>query len=171
MTGTAPTAAEIGRGYLEALADQDLDRALGFWADEFVDDLVGVEVLTTRDEVRAIFAGMFGALTDYRLTINSVVSEGDRCHVHWTVTGNFDGQGAMLGLKPNGRRMEMQGIDMLTVRDGKLVHNTSLSNGAELARQLGLLPPLGGRLERAMYGTANVVAPLAKRIRARKAGR
>ena len=46
MTGTAPTPAEIGRGYLEALADQDLDRALGFWADEFVDDLVGVAVLS-----------------------------------------------------------------------------------------------------------------------------
>ena len=32
---------------------------------------------------------------------------------------------------------------MLTVRDGKLVSNYAYTNGTEIARQLGALPPAG----------------------------
>ena len=39
---------------------------------------------------------------------------------------------------------------MLTVRGGKIVRNDAYMNGAEMARQLGALPPAGSAAEKAM---------------------
>lgn len=161
--------ADLGRAYVEALFKQDLDTAMAMWSDEMVDDLVGIARLTDTAGVRAIFEDMYACIPDLEGHIDSVTAQDDRVVVLWTVSGHFAGSGSFLGLKPNGRFLRMQGIDVLTVRDGKLVHNTSLTNAAELARQLAVLPPMDSRLEKAMYGLVNLAAPLGKRIRARRA--
>jgi predicted ester cyclase len=63
--------------------------------------------------------------------------------VHWTATGTFTGTGRFEGMAPNGASIELRGLDLLTVRDGMVVDNQAYTNGAELARQLGALPPAG----------------------------
>ncbi|HET7690798.1 MAG TPA: ester cyclase [Nocardioidaceae bacterium] len=163
--------AALGRQYVEALFAQDLDTATACWGPEMVDDLVGIARLTSTAEVRAIFQDMYAAVPDMIGEIESVTADDERVVVLWRVRGTFGGTGKFLGLKPNGRPMDMQGVDVLTVRDGKLVRNTSLTNAAELARQLAVLPPADGKLEKTLYGLVNLAAPLGKRIRERRTRR
>ena len=74
-----------------------------------------------------------------------VIAAGEKAAVHWHATGTFNGSARFEGLVPNGGRVDVQGCDVLTVRDGKVVHNDAYMNGAEMARQLGALPPAGLR--------------------------
>lgn len=170
-TKTSVENAALGRKYVEALFAQDLDTAMACWGPDMVDDLVGIGRLTSTDEVRAIFRDMYATVPDMIGEIESVTADAERVVVLWRVRGTFGGTGKFLGLKPNGRPMDMRGVDVLTVRDGKLLSNTSLTNAAELARQLAVLPPADSRLERTMYGLVNLAAPLGKRIRAKRARR
>jgi hypothetical protein len=75
--------------------------------------------------------------------------------VRWHATGTFDGEGKFEGLLPNGRSIDVEGCDVLTVRDGKVVRNDAYLNGAEMARQLGALPPAGSPPERALSAALN----------------
>ena len=45
-----------------------------------------------------------------------------------------------MGIEPTGKRVEMRGLDLLEVEDGKIVSNTAFYDGIELARQIGMLP-------------------------------
>ena len=65
--------------------------------------------------------------------------------------------GAAEGIEPTGKRIELRGCDWLEVEDGKIVRNTAFSDGAALARGMGLLPPQGSAAEKAMFGAFNAV--------------
>jgi len=60
------------------------------------------------------------------------------------------------GLEPNGARMEIEGLDLLTIRDGLIRENRAYTNATEIARQLGAMPPAGSVGEKAMLGAVNV---------------
>ena len=54
--------------------------------------------------------------------------------------------GPLWGLEPTGAHIELEGIDLLRVRDGLIVRNDAVPDGMALARQIGLVPRggLGG---------------------------
>jgi hypothetical protein len=59
---------------------------------------------------------------------------------------------------------------VFTVREGKIVENHGYLNGADMARQLGALPPQGSLAERGMTGALNAkvaAAQLIERARSR----
>ncbi len=47
------------------------------------------------------------------------------------------------GVEPNGARLELEGTDVLIVRDGVIVENNAYADAMTVARQLGLMPPEG----------------------------
>ncbi len=65
---------------------------------------------------------------------------------------------------PNGARVELEGCDVTVVSDGLIVANHGYLNGAELARQLGALPPQGSIAERGMTSALNAKVAAAKAI-------
>lgn len=158
----------VAREYMEAMARKDLARAATMWAPGGSDDLVGLATLSAPNEVVAYFADVFAAVPDLRFDILSITEQDDRAVVHWRMRGRFDGIGAMMGLAPNGRQIDVQGLDLLTVRDGLIVSNTAITNALEMARQLALLPPQGSRREKVLYGLVNLTAPAAKAVRQRR---
>jgi hypothetical protein len=68
---------------------------------------------------------------------------------------------------PNGRRVELEGLDLLTVEEGKIVSNHAYTNGMEFARQVGALPPQDSGAERAMAAAFNAKTAIEKKIRTR----
>lgn len=168
MTRTAGTAATIARAYVEALADRRFAEAAAMWAPDGVDNLVGVAVLHGRDEVREYFTAFAAAVPDLESEILSVTGQDDRAAVHWRMRGTFNGTEKLIGLAPNGRRFEMLGTDLITVRDGKIVSNVAITNGLEVARQLAVMPPQDSLTERIAFGLVNLTAPIGKAIRARR---
>ncbi|HEX6862610.1 MAG TPA: ester cyclase [Thermoanaerobaculia bacterium] len=59
------------------------------------------------------------AFSDLRMTIEAVVAEGDLVVTRWSGRGRHTGD--LLGLPPTGRETFTTGMDMLRIRDGKIV--------------------------------------------------
>ncbi|MGH7721189.1 MAG: hypothetical protein ACREON_20405, partial [Gemmatimonadaceae bacterium] len=66
--------------------------------------------------------------------------------------------GALDGLKATGRRVTSAGVDVATLdNEDRIAHLVSYYDGAEIMRQLALLPPRGSRVERALLRAASVL--------------
>jgi predicted ester cyclase len=162
-TGTE-TARAVVTEYFEAMGAQDLDRAVATWEPGAVDRIHGFADLSAPDGIRDYFGNLFEVIPDFRLEVVSMVAEGDDVAVRWRATGRFDGTGKFEGFAPNGRSVELEGLDLLTVRDGKIVGNEAYTNGMEFARQIGALPPQGSAAEGAMATAFNAKTALVKRL-------
>jgi steroid delta-isomerase-like uncharacterized protein len=145
---------ETARAYFDALAARDADRMASHWSEEGVDDIVPLAVLRGPDEVRRFFTELFAAFPDGEMTVRRVVADERQAAVEWRITGTFTG-GPFQGVEPTGRWLELRGVDLLEVEDGRLTRNTSYYDGAAFARQIGMLPPQDSGAERAMKNAFN----------------
>jgi hydroxyacylglutathione hydrolase len=159
-TGTA----RVAREYLEALGRADGDAPRKFYAPHGRGHIHGVVGPGDRDEIAAFFTGMFAAFPDFRLDVLDVISEGERAAVRWRAQGTFAGPGSFFGFEPNGARVDVEGQDMIWVRDERVVRVEAYMNGAELARQLGALPPQGSVAEGRMAKAFNLRTRARRRL-------
>lgn len=160
----------VARAYLQAISDHDLDAAAALWKPGGIDTLVGMAELRVPGEFREWFGNLFLAIPDFATEVTSVTAQKENAAVRWIGRGTFDGTAKFEGLSPNGARIEIHGCDVMTVRDGRILENYGYLNGADLARQLGALPPQGSLAERGMTGALNVkvaAADLLGRLRGR----
>lgn len=125
----------------------------------------GIAELVAPDSYSAWFSGMFAAFPDFRFEVDSITADDERAAVHWTARGTFNGTGTFEGLIPNGASAEIRGIDLLHIRDGKLVELHAYMNAMETGRQLGAMPPRGSLAERAMFGALNLKTRAANALR------
>ena len=105
--------------------------------------------------VRSYFNEIFGAFPDFTFAVQSTVTEGDRCAVLWRATGTFAGPGTFQGLNPNGARIDVTGCDVVQVQDGLLHGNLAHIPQLAIARQIGLVPPVGSQAERGLNAVFN----------------
>ena len=116
------------------------------------------------------FGALLAAFPDIRFEVISITAQKETAAVRYRVSGTFDGVGKFEGLTPNGSRVELEGCDVFTVQDGLIVDNHAYLNAAELARQLGALPPRGSAAERGMTAALNAkvaAGELVQRLRDR----
>ena len=159
---------EVARSYFEAVSARDAKKVAAHWHEEGVDELVPVAVLRGPAEIEGYFRELFEAIPDFDFRVENVVADDRRAAVEWRAIGTFTG-GPLLGLEANGRRIELRGVDLAEIEDGKLVHNTAYYDGAAMARQLGMLPAQDSGAEKAMKGAFNAVTKLRKAIDERSA--
>ncbi|HEX5712899.1 MAG TPA: nuclear transport factor 2 family protein [Solirubrobacterales bacterium] len=160
--------ASVARAYFEAVAARNVEAMAACWEPGTLDVIHGVAELRVPEGLRSWFGNLFAAVPDFTFEILDVVSSGEKAAVHWRATGTFDGTAPFEGLLPNGRRIDLQGCDVLTVRDGKVVRNDAYMNGAEMARQLGALPPAGSGAEKAMTAALNAKTKVLASVRERR---
>ena len=166
-TQTASEPAAIARAYFEAIGARDTEAMMTFWEPGGIGNIHGVAELRAPDTYREWFGGLFRSFPDFSFEILEIVAEGEKAAVRWRATGTFDGEGRFEGLDPNGARVDLTGFDLLTIRDGRIRHNDAYMNGAEMARQLGALPPAGSAPERALFGALNLKTRLTGLLRRR----
>jgi predicted ester cyclase len=155
----------VARAYFDAVAKRDVEAMAACWETGTRDVIHGVADMRVPEDLRTWFGELFAAFPDFTFEILDVMTSGEKAAVHWHATGTFDGSGRFEGVIPNGGRVDVQGCDVLTVREGKVQHNDAYMNGAEMARQLGVLPPAGSTAERAMAGALNLKTRLVKLLR------
>lgn len=145
----------VAREYFDAVSAHDLDAAVALWEHGGIDRLVGVGEFRVPEGFKQWFGGLFAAFPDFSFEVISITAQKEHAAVRWRATGTFDGTGRFEGIDPNGARIEVEGCDVLTVRDGRIVENHAYMNGTDLARQIGALPPRGSAAERGMLGALN----------------
>jgi predicted ester cyclase len=155
----------VARSYFEAVAARDLEAMVEHWEPGSVDHRHGIAELRVPEGFRQWFGNAFRAFPDFEMKAIDIVGAGELAAVRWRVRGTFTGPARFEGLAPTGARIELEGCDMLTIRDGLIRENNAYTNGAELARQLGALPPAGSLAERGLTGAINARTAAAESIR------
>ena len=152
--------------YFEALARRDVEAMAGMWAPDGTDHIAGQVDAVGPSGVREYFTELFAAFPDFALTVRATVAEGDRKAVHWTATATH--LGPFWGVEPTGARVELEGIDLLEARDGRLVRNDAVPDSLSVARQVGLLPRAGSAAEQRLFGAFNAKTRMERRAVAQR---
>ncbi len=156
ITQGASEAEAVTRAYFEAIGAHDVEGAAAMWASGGREDVRGQGVFFGPEGLREFIGSLVEAIPDLKVEILSTTSEGERCALQWRFSGTFAGPGSFNGIAPTGHRMEMEGVDVLTVRDGQIHANDAFTDTMAVPRQLGMMPPLGSTAEQRMTGAFNV---------------
>ena len=123
-----------------------------FWSDVWGDRKFGrIDELFAEDFVihsagkpigpRAKFKGwvesFFSNIEDLELEVDDIFADGDTVITRWTCRGRFAGE--MFGIKGKGQEIAFTGVNIMTVRDGKITEAWVERDGLGLARQIGLI--------------------------------
>jgi steroid delta-isomerase-like uncharacterized protein len=167
MEGTAVTGVEseaLSGDYLAAWNARDPDRIASFFAEAAVYDDRGIGVvLHGPGEIRAHAARVHAAFPDLSFALVRLAHGDGFTAGEWrsrmTHSGGFE------GLAPTGRVAESAGVDVATFdAEGRITHLVSYYDGAQIMRDLGVLPGRGSRAERAVVRLASLAAGLRRRL-------
>lgn len=167
-TSESTDVAGVARAYFEAIRRRDLDAMEAFYEQGGTGEIHGLVQLRVPGTYRAWFGGLFQAFPDFEFEILDVMSAGEKAAVRWRARGGFTGSTRFEGLDPNGARIDVQGCDVLTIREGRIHRNDAYMNAAEMARQLGALPPRGSAPEKALTAVLNLKTRLIGQLRSRR---
>jgi steroid delta-isomerase-like uncharacterized protein len=128
--------------YVELYNAGDLDGVMDLYADDAVQNMPDGSFVG-RSAIRERLAQELEGFTDVNHVVRSFVEQGDAFCDEWTFAGTHtrpfhlpDGT----ELPPTGKRVEIRGMELCEVRDGKLVLNTLYYDNLAVAGQLGLVP-------------------------------
>jgi len=151
------------RSYFDALGRRDVDGMLEHWTEDGVVDLVPVGILRGQDEIAAFFRERFAAFPDAETTVTRLAAGQNEVAVEWRMTATFTGA-PFQGVEATGRPLELRGVDMIEIAEGKNVTNTAYYDGMAFARGAGLLPPQDSGAERAMKSAVNAATRLRRAV-------
>jgi steroid delta-isomerase-like uncharacterized protein len=151
------------RSYFDALARRDPQGMAEHWGEDGVDDIVPLSPLRGHGEIIAFFRELFAAVPDLETTVNRVVAGEREAAVEWRMTGHFTGE-PFQGVDATGKRVEMRGLDLLEIEDGRIVGNTAYYDGMSFARQIGLMPAQDSSAENAMKGAFNAATRVRRAV-------
>lgn len=150
------SAKQVATAYFDAIANRDVDAMMELFEPGGYGYLYGIASLRAPEGYQQWFGNLFRAFPDYAMEVVDMVAYGDKAAVRWRATGTFAGPAQFEGLEPNGARVDYEGLDLLTIRDGLIRENRAYINATEIARQLGAMPPAGSAGEKAMLGAVNL---------------
>jgi glyoxylase-like metal-dependent hydrolase (beta-lactamase superfamily II)/predicted ester cyclase len=154
------TTESVARQYFERLDAHDVEGAVALFTAGGRDRLHGMMDVTAPAGVREFLRSVLAAVPDARFTVTGTTTEDERCVVQWQLRGTFAGE-PFQGIAATGARMELDGCDAITVRDGLIAEIEAYMDGMSFARQAGVMPPAGSpqeaRMQRALNARTRVV--------------
>ena len=85
---------------------------------------------------KALASGTRDVFPDMTITIEDMVTAGEKIALRWTMTGTH--QGTMFGVESTGRQAELTAIEINRFEDGKLIETWTQSDQLGLMHQLGV---------------------------------
>ncbi len=140
------SARELAERAFEAYNSGDLDAFMEFYADDAVVNYPGVPEGTVRgrDAIRQNWTDQRAAFPDSHITSEVLVVEGDSVADEFTYTGTSKGPIAMPDgstLPATGKHLEMKGMQLLEMHEGKVVRHDLFLDSAVMMAQMGLAQP------------------------------
>jgi steroid delta-isomerase-like uncharacterized protein len=128
--------------YVERYNAGDLDGVMDLYAEDAV-QVMPDGTYEGWNAVRERLAQELEGFTDLNHTVRSFVEQGDLFADEWTFVGTHTGSFRLpdgTELPPTGKRVEIKGMEVVRVRDGKIVLNSLYYDTLAVAVQLGLVP-------------------------------
>ena len=130
--------------YVERYNAGDLDGVMDLYAEDAV-QLMPDGTFVGWSAIRERLAQELDGFSDIAHRVESFVEQGDAFADEWTFVGTHarpltlpDGT----QLPPTGKRVELRGMELVQVRDGKIVVDNLYYDNVAVAAQLGLAPEL-----------------------------
>lgn len=137
------TTRELAERAFDAYNSGDIDAFMAFYADDAVVSYPGIPDGTIRghDAIRANWSSQRDSFPDSHITSEVLVVEGDTVADEFTYAGTSTGPVTMpdgTTIAPTGRHIEMRGMQLLRLRDGKVVRHDLFMDSAVMMAQMGL---------------------------------
>jgi steroid delta-isomerase-like uncharacterized protein len=128
--------------YVERYNAGDLDGVMELYAEDAV-QVMPDGAYEGWNTVRDRLAQELDGFTELNHTVRSFVEQGDTFADEWTFVGTHTGAFRLPDgreLPPTGKRVEIRGMEVVQVREGKIVLNSLYYDNMASLAQLGLLP-------------------------------
>jgi steroid delta-isomerase-like uncharacterized protein len=151
-TADAQQLREVTERWMQGWNSQDADLLVAQLADDFhYTDPGWHEPMTNADAVRAFTTAAWRAMPDMRFSEPRGVfpsADGQSACIPWHMSATFSGKLEPPGYAPTNDRIEIDGVDVFELRDGKIARLATIYDAMEIGRTIGLLPARGSRGER-----------------------
>jgi steroid delta-isomerase-like uncharacterized protein len=128
--------------YVERYNAGDLDTVMELYAEDAV-QIMHDGTFAGRNAIRERLARDLTACPDAIYTVGSFVEQGDSFADEWTFAGTHTGPFLLpdgTQIPPTGKRMEIKGMELVVVRDGKIIIDNLYYDAMAILAQFGLLP-------------------------------
>ncbi len=128
---------------LEAVNAHDTDGVAQLYAADYEGlDVSRAQRCCGPEGARVVLGEWLNAFPDLQMATREVCVQAEQTAFFWTTTGTH--QGAFLAVPPTGRRIEVCGFSLFTVKQGKILRSLQLWDMGGLLRAMHLLPDLPG---------------------------
>lgn len=168
MTAETATATSFAQRFAAAWNGRDASAMDALVTDDVVwHDPALPQPARGRAEVRAWLETSWAAFPDLHFSDSDpafTIEQDDRIAWGWRMRGTFDGAPMdPPGFAPTGRVMDVAGVDEWHMRDGRIALYRAHYDMTTVARQLGIMPPQGGRAEQGMIAVQRLQARFMRR--------
>ena len=128
--------------YVERYNAEDLDAVMDLYAEDAV-QLMPDGIFEGRSTIRERLAQELSAFSEVAHRVESFVEQGDDFADEWTFVGTHTGPLSLpdgTDVPPSGKRLEIRGMELVKVREGKIVVDNLYYDTSAVAVQLGLVP-------------------------------
>jgi steroid delta-isomerase-like uncharacterized protein len=107
-------------------------------APDFVNLSAPPGIPADREGGKMFLTAFANAFPDSQIAVDDMIAEGDRVVTKKTMTGTHTGE--FNGIPPTGKRVEIQYVDILRLRDGQIIEHWLSMDQLSFMQQLGVIP-------------------------------
>jgi steroid delta-isomerase-like uncharacterized protein len=126
------------RTFYERVSRGDLSVVDELVADDLVEHEEFPGIPSNKEGVKLFFEMFRAAFPEMRMEAREMVAEGDLVSARFVFTGTH--QGEFMGVPATGKRVEVEGFDLVRVRDGRATEHWGQMDAMALMQQLGAIP-------------------------------
>jgi len=120
----------INKGKLDLFNDNNFTKNVVMRASPT--DVVGI------DSARAYYANYVTGFSNVKFDIKDVFGMGNKLVKHWNFKGTHTG--TFFGIKPTGKQVDLDGVTLVRMENGKIAEERDFFDNLEFMQQLGLIP-------------------------------
>jgi len=109
-----------------------------FCSPDYVEHTTDPGYPPTRDGLKKNFTDLFAAFPDLKIKVNFMVADSDKVVTYYTFTGT--NSGPMMGMKATNKTVSVNGVDILTIKNGMATEHWDFNDQMAMMMQLGLMP-------------------------------
>jgi len=128
----------IYQRFADAVNRRDLDALDQIFDPDLINHGAGPDEPRGAYHFKQVFRNFIAACPDLQVMIEDSITKDDKLVVRWTDTGTHTGA-PLLGVPVTGKQIILTGIEILRIRDGKIVERWAENDMRYLMETLGLI--------------------------------
>jgi len=128
----------LARRAYAIMSGGDLDELDELMVPGFIDHDPDPHQAPGAEGVKEVFRRMRSGFPDMKLTPEAIYTDGDTVIARVRVTGTHKGE--YFGIPPTGKSIDITGIDIVRLEEGKAVERWGVFDALNLMQQLGQVP-------------------------------